>query len=330
MAPRPLLVALLLLAAHPLFAAAPTAPARLAPDEKILPSATDPAIKTFDIPHSVYFRAPAAEDRGLLIFIPGTNPAKGEPQMGDGAPAFCRWAANLGYRVIFVRYPNDIPAAAAGRMSSDPDAFAKFRWTLLEGGTDPAITVPRAESFENRAIKLLLTLRQRHSNQGWGGFVKDGKLDWPQITVAGLSQGAGHAALIATRYPVKRVVCFGGPKDYSFKFNAPAAWYAHTVTPPSRYFAFNHQQDRQGCNYQQQIENLRQLGILQVAGQSQVDKDTPPYHHAHVLFTNYPGTPVPSAIAHGSVLRGDVGRAVHAGPPRFSPVWTYMLTAPTS
>src|SRR5437899_6273536 len=85
----------------------------------ILPSATDAAIKTFDSPHWIYVnrdivvehKPDLAQDRHeLYFFIPGTH-QKGDPRGGKGPFAFCNLAADLGYHVVVLKYPNDIPAS---------------------------------------------------------------------------------------------------------------------------------------------------------------------------------------------------------------------------
>ena len=73
---------------------------------------------------------------------------------------------------------------------------------------------PGGESIENRTVKLLRYLEQKHPDDEWGQFLQGDQLAWNKIVIGGMSQGGGHA-LIATRHLVARVLCFGGPKDYS-------------------------------------------------------------------------------------------------------------------
>jgi hypothetical protein len=313
---------LLVVAVQPCGAAVSNIPR---PDMLVRPSQTDPEIRTFDYPCGIYLPAANTPSRGLLLFIPGTNTTPDKPQT-PGAQWFCRWAALLGYHVIFIMYPNTVAAAEACRDSPDPDAFSTFRWALIEGGNTPYINIPREESIENRTIKLLAYLQRRHPRQGWGEFLRNGEIAWEKVTVAGQSQGGGHAAIIATRYLVARVLCFGAPKDYSRHLHAPAKWYDKSVTPPGRYFAFNHKQDHQGCDYNEQVENLDRLGVLKIAGIADVDQEARPFHYAHALFTNYPGTHIDSLTAHTSVIRGDL--TMPTSRPHFAPVWGYMLTTP--
>ncbi|HWF63214.1 MAG TPA: hypothetical protein VN685_01235 [Rhizomicrobium sp.] len=290
------------------------------PDEAILPSETDREIRTFDFRQYIY--RPRGNVRNqLAIMLPGTN---GE---GRGLLRVCVNAAVMGYHVIIPMYPNDV-AAAVCRNDEDPDAFEKFRLAIIEGGTSPYLKegIARSESIENRIVKLLRYLGSRHSDQGWGQYLRGDNIVWEKIAIGGGSQGGGHAALIATKYPVARVLCFGAPKDYSTRLRAPAAWYRKSVTPPSRFFAFNNTHDRQGCSYEQQVENLRALGIAD--GIANVDTDGPPYRHARALFTSWPGpeSSIESLPAHTSVIDDEPWRD---NGPIFRPVWRYMFTEPT-
>ncbi len=340
----------------------------------VRPSATDPAIKTFDTPHRIYLRPAADADspdlaplRGeLLLWIPGTvapaanaarktdatakanaktetappaptapdAPAATPPPDADapaeprgagreGAAAFCELAARLGYHVISLRYPNDRSASVA-RFDEDPAEFERFRLALIAGGTSKHLTLPRTESIEHRAEKLLQHLVRTRPDEGWGQFLAaDGTLRWEKIAVAGQSQGGGHAALIGIRHRVARVICTGAPKDYNLRLDAPAAWLTQeSATPKSRFFTFNHLQDRQAATFPQQLANLRALGLGAFGNFVIVDTAAPPYRGSRMLFTNFPGGTLSSQEAHTAVISGRNADV-------FGRVWRHLLTAPT-
>lgn len=323
---------------------------------QIPPSRTDPAIKTFDDPHLIWVNRdivvdhkaglPAARGQ-LLLFLPGTVPpeaaaakkAEGaksaaepvEPKTRKASPtrsgpfAFCEIAAGLGYHVIFLRYPNDKSASAAAR-DEDLAEFERFRMALIAGGTSKHLgTIPRTESIEHRLIKLLEHLQRVRPRENWKQFLTDsGEIHWRAIAVAGQSQGGGHAVLIAKKHEVARVIATGAPKDYSLRQGKPAAWLsAESATPASRIFCFNHVQDRQAANLEQQRENLRALGLDQLAPEVDVDQATLPYGHSRMLFTDFPGgKKLTSREAHTAVISN---RNVDT----FGPVWRYMLTEET-
>ena len=299
----------------------------------IRPSSTDAAITTFDDPHWVYVNRDIvlqkdtslpADRHELLLWIPGTRPPEatdappGRAARG-GSDAFCKLAAKLGYHVIALSYPNTISAAVC-RNEPEPGAFEEFRMALIAGGATKHITVSRVDSIEDRLIKLLQHLAAKRSREEWSQFLNaDGSIKWERLAVAGQSQGGGHAALIGVHHRVSRVLCFGSPKDYSIALQSPAAWYLkESATPKDRFFAFNHEQDRQGCTPDQQIENLRALKLDAFGPLVKVEDSKPPYNGSRILMTNHPGTKVDSRTAHGTMISGR-NRAL------FEPVWRYML-----
>ena len=299
------------------------------------PSATDPAIKEYDDPHWIYVQrhivvdhdaSLPADRQQLLLWIPGTKPPDAKaPEPGrvvrGSSHNFCLMAASLGYHAIALSYPN-LHSASACNNDAETKAFENFRLSIIQGGTSPHITISRTDSIENRLIKVLQALAQRAPKEGWDSFLNaDGSIRWEKIAVAGQSQGGGHAALIGVHHKVARVVCFGAPKDYSIALKAPAAWYdTKSETPKELFFAFNHQQDRQGCTPEHQIDNLRALKLDAFGPPTLVDEASPPYQKSHILMTNYPGTAVSSMVAHGTMISP-------ANAERFGEVWKYMLTS---
>ena len=84
----------------------------------VIPSLTDPAIKHFDEPHWIYVerdivvehKADRAQDRHeLLLWLTGTG------GKGHDAQGFSNLAADLGYHVVTLMFPDDIPAIKGRR-----------------------------------------------------------------------------------------------------------------------------------------------------------------------------------------------------------------------
>ncbi len=308
-------------------AGAPPAPPRTSP-YPVPPRATDPAITAFNDPHLVYVNRSVRPRNELLIFLPGTN---GKP---GGTHLFCQTAADLGYHTLALSYPTDTPATVV-RNSPDPQAFEKFRRAIIEGrDLSPRVTVSRANSIENRLIQLLRHLDRSEPGGEWGQFLAGpgaGELNWPKIAVSGHSQGGGRAGLIATRHRVARAIMTGAPKDFDRARKKPAAWYrSNPATPVSGFFTFNHERDRQGCDFAEQLLICKAMGLEKFGGAVRVDGETPPYRGSRILTTNFPGSPTDSARAHSSLI-GDRGCPKDRdGRPTFRPVWEWMLTAPVT
>jgi hypothetical protein len=299
------------------------------------PNSTDPQITGINDPHWVYIHqgivlghSPnlSADRHELLLWIPGTKTPGAKQQSDSGklirgaSHTFCLAAASLGYHVIALSYPNLLSASICSD-DADPKAFENFRMAIIQGGNTPHITVSPANSIQNRLIKTLQTLHQRMPQEGWNEYLNaDGTIRWEKIAVAGQSQGGGHAALIGLHHKVARVMCFGAPKDYSVKLNAPATWYAtESATPKEVFFAFNHMQDHQGCTPEHQIENLKALKLDQFGPIAYVDGAHAPFNNSHCLMTNWPGQVVDSQTAHGTMINPKYKQL-------FGEVWIYMLT----
>lgn len=288
----------------------------------ILPSVTDQAINTFDTPHSVYFNPSVNSKNELVVFLPGTG------GRGRGGVLFSQTASETGFHVISLSYPSSIPAAIC-QSETDENCFENFRLEIIRGQDKSSlIDVNRANSIENRLQKLLVYLKQKNSKDGWGNYLTDkNEIKWENIVLVGMSQGGGHAPLMAKYQKVSRVLMFGAPKDYEVKNNRPAKWYGQGKTPLNKFFAFNHKQDKQGCDFPQQLEILKTFGLYKFGEPVDIDKIAFPYNNSHILITNYPGQEVTSAEAHTSVFSDPVTPKDKNGVPLFKPVWIYMLTA---
>jgi hypothetical protein len=301
----------------------------------VIPSATDPEIKKFNDPHWIYVdrdilvehQTNRAEDRHeLLLWLTGTG------GKGHDAQGFSMLAASLGYHVVTLMFPDDIPASACAN-DSNPKSFEKLRMTIIQGGRatyrdgTKEISIERSESIENRLIKVVQYLQQRRSKENWRQFLnEDGSIKWESIAVAGQSQGGGHAALIGIKHRVARVMCFGAPKDYSKKLNAPADWYGQeSATPKSRFFVVNNNQDPKGCTPDQLLDNLKALALDTFGPPAEVDSEPFPYRHARILYTSYPAVTITGVESEGAkAAHGSAIMTTHAE--RWKQVWTYMLT----
>ena len=293
-------------------------PKLVADDFTVLPSATDSAIDSFDKKH-VFYEPKGPVRNQLLLFLPGTH----SRPIDAGLQAFVECAAEQGFHAVGLMYPDGVSAQTRSN-DKDEDAYLKFRLAIIEGRESPHMSVSRANSIENRLIKLLVYLQNTRPAGGWGQYLNARReILWEHIAVGGHSQGGGQAVIIAKFHKVARVLMFGSPKDFSHHFHAPAKGFdADTKTPHQRYFAFNHvKDDKAGCSHDEQMAIFKSMKLLRL-GSADVDGAKPPYNNAHLLFTHCPVSDVNEA--HASVFRiTDADGNRH-----FKPVWTYMLTAP--
>ncbi|WP_214072976.1 hypothetical protein [Mucilaginibacter sp. dw_454] len=272
---------------------------------KVMPSATNAAIKDLHGEHIATWYKGKPDAHKLVLMIAGTNGVAARTITLDTI------LSSMGYHVIALDYPNSLEAV---KLANNPDvqAFDNYRLESLTGKpVSDAIEVDSANSILNRFDNVLNYLIKNDPAGNWKQFVKNGKPVWEKIIPAGNSQGAGHAAYIGKMYKVDRVLMFSGPQDYSKSFNAPAPWQAKKgATNASRYFAFLHYKDP--YNVHLQLENCKTLMETATIDSVSIKPLTPVVSKNHILVTDVE-TPNP----HGSTTT-----------PQFKYVWQYMLTAP--
>jgi hypothetical protein len=148
----------------------------------------------------------------------------------------------------------------------DPDCAEKFRRMRIYGdGTviNPAIDNTAAESIVNRLVQLLQYLDRRGPQHKWGDYLENGAPKWDRIALAGQSQGAGMAAIIAKRHEVARVILFSSPWDFVVtdgNVRRLASWLsAPSKTPPQRWYGGYHKQENMAGLIARAYAAVRQL-----------------------------------------------------------------------
>ena len=233
-------------------------------------------------------------------------------------------AANKGFHVVSLKYPNGTAAQSACGNSSDPNCYENFRKEIIEGidySTD--VSVDTNDCINNRLLKLLQYLEANNPGQNWGNYYSGNTILWNKIIVSGHSQGGGHAALIAKNQPLKRVLMFASPNDFSTFFNAPAPWTNQvSVTSNSEYYGFNNLHD-DVVNFSDQFATWSNLGMPSFGDTVNVLTTSSPYSNSHQLYTIFDTSGVGgnhSAVVYDSKTPLDA-----FGQPLFQPVWEYML-----
>lgn len=203
---------------------------------EVSPSSTDSNIRDKGTRHFVYIDTSVRKRNQLFVFLPGT-----------GAPArvytkILKTAASQGYHAVGLIYENDkavnYDICTPQNVKSDPDCHRNVRLEILDGkNRSPLVNVNRANSIENRLIKLLKYLQQKQPDFKWDQFLSNDQLRWSSIALSGHSQGGGHAAITGKIHKCSRIILFSSPE--------PAAWTTEpSKTPPHLYFGLVHQKER--------------------------------------------------------------------------------------
>jgi pimeloyl-ACP methyl ester carboxylesterase len=285
----------------------------------VLPSDADPAIIDWNDANEAWLDPLAEPDeQQLLVFLPGTF---GVPA---GTRLFAQEAARAGYHVIGLMYPDDRGVVAECTGDPDPACMEHMRAEISFGeARSPYVEVDATNSIASRLLALVRLLAQRHPEEGWDTFIDADSLVWPRIVLSGHSQGGGHAAYMATRHRVARVIMFGAPAD-GFG-GQPAPWMAIGATPADRYYGMAHARDP----FLSIPPNWVALDLARFGPIVTVERDDPPYGGTHRLTTDR-ASPAGSAsiVAHSSVVSDGATPRAPDGTPLHAPAWRYLLGRP--
>lgn len=296
----------------------------------VLPSTTDPNISnvyTGTLGQHYFGVETSAPPRGRLhVFLPGTG----------GIPLayvhLLRASATQGFHTVGLTYVNTNAVNSFCSITNDLACHQNVRLETIDGqDRSPLLTVNRVNSIEHRLIKLLSWLNTNNlvpitRTQGWGQYLQGTNIVWSNIIIAGHSQGAGHAAIIAKTRKVARCDMYAwGEFIYTNVAGRPADWLAWTsATPVEAYFGFVH------ANDDQTTSNIvtacwTTLGLDPFGPIVAVESNTAPYGMSHRLMTWT--APRAGGNAHDAVAV-DSSTPLAGTNAVFRPVWEYMVAAP--
>jgi hypothetical protein len=275
------------------------------------PSATNSHIMLFDNDHIVWLPADQSKRIGqLMVLLPGTG---GQPSNGTLIGAT---AAEQGYHVIGLMYPDDIAVQSVCPADPNPGCAGSMRQEVITGADlSQHVNVDFENSIDGRLASLLKYLINRYPDESWQQFLDQNLPRWSNIAVGGLSQGGGHAAYIAKLRAVRRVVMFGAPAEGPD--NAPTPWMSPGATPASRYYGFKHERDP----FTSIVPNWHALGLDAFGPVTSIDGGIPT-SGTHLFVTS--ATNATGLTAHASVFADGATPLVN-GVPLFLPAWKYLL-----
>jgi hypothetical protein len=289
------------------------------------PRDTDPAISTNLQSHYCVLNPAVPPKNRLFVFLPGTG---GTPA---GYNLVCDAAADQGFHVVGLNYPNDEAVNSLCGGGTDLDCYGNVRLETLDG-TDRTslVSVDRPNSIENRLAKVIAYLHGRFPNGGWGQFLEtDGSVKWPLIVIAGHSQGGGHAGIIGRYRPVDRVIMYAA-LDYNVRVGRLANWIAFpqntpNATPPEKFWGFIHQRDELVNPTLTTGIGWTAYGMSAFGPVVNVDSAFVPFSGTHSLTSNL-DLPDPNSNFHGMIVVDARTPRFGDGTPVYKPVWDYLLT----
>ena len=299
----------------------------------IAPKITDSRIDTALNDHYVFINRSVRARNQLVVFFPGTG---GEPR---NYRAFPTVAANLGFPAIGLMYPNEVTVnGRCGGANSDLQCAGDVRGEFLDGiDRTPLVGVSRANTIENRLVKLLQYLQRQNPQDNWAQFIErrttgDSVPRWSSIIVAGHSQGGGYAGYIATQRRVARSIMFCA-LDYNVEQRSLSAWVTGAkATPQADFFAMGHERDELVPYAALSGPMWSAFGIPSAGAVVNVDAVKPPYPQTRSFSTALASAPLGVLLTisplHNTPVV-DVNVPLEGGRYVYQPVWEYMLTAPS-
>lgn len=286
----------------------------------IAPSTTNPAIFLYNNNHYACVDTRTTLKNKLFVFFPGTG----------GSPEFYKLivkkAASLGYHAIGLMYPNSSDMYAYSGSNPDNTQFGKCRQETFDG-TDRTlgVTVDANNCIKNRLYKLLVYLQQRYPALNYGQFINGTDVYWSKCTLAGHSQGGGHAFYIAKKVGVEKTISFASI-DWNALLATNADWVTSTgVTPISKFYSINSTKD-EVFSYTNVQTQLTAMGLSGTP--VSIDNTASPYGGSHRLTTA--ATPATSLVVPNHnitcldayVPKTSTGAVTAA----FGNAWTYLIT----
>jgi hypothetical protein len=253
--------------------------------------------------------------------LPGTGAAPGAYRL------ILRTGSARGYHAIGLAYPNDRAIEYLCGVGTPASCSGDARLEVITGTDASAVvSVGPADSIDGRLKALLVWLQANYPGEGWNRFLRAGVPDWSLITIAGHSQGAGHAAYMAKLHAFDRVALFAGPGDVGAVAETPAPWLdLPPATTPERQYGFAHDADEL-LPFTFLHLNWARLGLASFGAPVSVDHALPPYGNSHELFTSLPAAAAPGlgAPLHSSIVLDAATPRAADGSPTFRDVWDYM------
>lgn len=283
----------------------------------VTPSDTDFNITDPNNRHHIYRNTTVTQKDKLFLFLPGSNAVPFNYRKILGS------AADLGYHVIGLTYPNEIPMAVLCQTSIDTSCHSNGRLEIFDGiDRHTGIEVDESNSIQNRLIKLLIYLHNQYPQDNWNQFIDGDSIVWNKIAIGGHSQGGGHAAIISKIKEVDRALLFA-TVDWLPALNRFPDWLDwQSETPAERYVGFIHELDEE-VGFAIQKLYWAKLGMW---GNRQVvlaDTSQAPYGYTQTLSTQI--TPANNPTSYHGCVAVDFFTPSENSTPILEPIWHYLL-----
>jgi hypothetical protein len=265
----------------------------------VRPETTNNAIAATGNFHYAYLDTRVVSKATLLVFLGGTRSVPSQYHL------FCRTAADMGYHVVNIDYPNLVPGTVCRDEGSDCyEHYHNEMWF----GTDVSerIEIDESNSLTGRIVSLLSYLHNTEPDLGWDQYINGSDLQWEKLVIAGHSQGGGHSTYLGYQKMVNRIISFAAPNDYNEDTHHATNWLRTApVTPLSKFYVLNHASD-EIVSPGEQYQILKDMGLLNLGDTIHINQEK--QFMTHALITTL--SPNPEAevgrLKHNSMIVDNV------------------------
>lgn len=285
---------------------------------KVLPHSTDEDIQSSTTFHYAFVDTRTSLRGKLFVFLGGTS------SLPQNYSLISKAAISLGYHVINLNYLNIVTEQGCKEIA-DPACFSNYHEEVIFGGMQSdLVEVSVANSITNRILRLLQYLHKLNPNSGWGQFYEGSELMYSKLVLAGHSQGGGHAAYLAQKYSVDRVVLFSSPNDFSDVDVKVASWCSDEfATTLDRFYGLTHKRD-DTLNISKQYAIWKDMGMLEAADTSSADSSN--YSSFNALVTNFePDSDATRLPLYHNLTAQDYALPLGDDRKHLKQVWLYLL-----
>jgi len=283
----------------------------------VLPQTTSDSIQTSTVHHLAFVDTRITAMGKLFVFLGSTNSS---PQ---NYASLNKSATQLGYHVINLNYLNSVDGQVCSQQADS--CFVNYHEEMLFGSKkSDLVAVNKHNSIANRILKLLQRLHKLNSHNGWNQYYEGEELLYSKFVMAGHGQGGGHAAYVAQKLDVDRLVLFSSPNDYSELNGRPAAWLLKDfATDHNQFFALTHRRDTE-LSIAKQHAIWKSIGVLEKS--DTVSADNSQYKTSQALVTNFePNKNAKTQPLYRNLTAQEYALPADTARVQLKKVWLYIL-----
>ncbi len=281
------------------------------------PQNTSDSIQTSTVFHYAYVDTRISQAGKLLVFLGDTGSAP------SSYTALNKVAGSLGYYVINLSYINTVDGNVCNG-ETDINCFSNFHEEMIFGGTQSdLVKINKYNSITNRILKLLQHLHKLNPANEWNQFYEGSELNYSKFILAGHGQGGNHAAYLAQKFDVNRVIMFSSPTDYSNASNQPAPWLQNEfTTSATKFYGLVHKKD-ETTNIARQYAIWKAMKMLEVT--DTISAEGSEFNSNNALISHFTPDSIVMTTPYHTLTAQNYSLPLDEDRKHLKQVWMYLL-----